>query len=142
MVVTLWLLGSGLLAQGPAPTLHGTWTASIGAGHAVRGTWSANLPEANTAQGAFAVLNERNQVIFQGMWAATKPAQGWRGSWSARVAGERRSGETFAGMWQVDDAPTGRTLAELLQGSLLKDVSGSWQGRGRAGKWRLMGSKP
>lgn len=141
VVALLLLLGLGLLAQAPAPTLRGTWTASIGPAQAVRGTWSARLPEANTAQGAFTVLNERNQVVLQGAWAATKSAQGWRGSWSARVAGERRPGETFTGTWQADGAPAGRTLSELLQGTLVKEVIGSWQSRGRAGKWRLMGSR-
>jgi hypothetical protein len=99
------------------------------------------LPEVNTAQGAFAVVNERNQVILQGTWAATS-AQGWRGSWSARVAGDRRSGETFTGTWRAEGALVGQTLEELLHRTLAKEVTGSWQSRGLAGKWRLMGLKP
>ena len=142
MVVTLLLLGSNPLAQAPASTLRGTWTASVGSAQALRGTWSANMRDANTAQGAFAVVNERNQIVLQGTWAATKSAQGWRGSWSARVAGDRPPGETLTGTWQADGTPASRTLAELLQETLVKEVIGSWQSRGRAGKWRLMGSRP
>jgi hypothetical protein len=136
------VLGSGLLAQAPAPTLRGTWSASVGAAQAVGGTWSASLPEANVAKGAFTVLNERNQVVLQGTWAATKSAQGWRGSWSARLAGGRRPGQTFTGTWQAEGALAGRTLSDLLQGTLAQEVTGAWQARGRAGKWRLMGSRP
>jgi len=142
MVVTFFLLGSGPMAQAPAPTLRGTWAASIGAGQTVRGTWSANLPEANTAQGAFAVVNERSQVVLQGTWAATKSAQGWRGSWSARTVSDQRASETLTGAWQADGTQAGRTLADLLQGTLAKDVTGSWQSGGRTGKWRLTGSRP
>ena len=142
MVVTLLLMGSGPLAQAPAPTLRGTWTASIGPAQAVRGTWSANVRDANTAQGAFAVVNERNQVVLQGTWAATKSAQGWRGSWSARIAADRPTGEMLTGTWQADGTLAGRTLADLLQGTLVKEVTGSWQSQGRAGKWRLAGSRP
>jgi hypothetical protein len=142
MVVMLLLLGSGPLAQAPAPALRGTWTASVGSAQALRGTWSANMRDANTAQGAFAVVNERNQVVLQGTWAATTTAQSWRGSWSARIAGDRPPGETMTGTWQAEGARAGQTLADLLQATLVKEVTGSWQSRGRTGKWRLMGSKP
>ena len=135
------VLGSGLLAQAPAPALRGTWSASLDRARAVGGTWSASFPEANVAQGAFTVLNERRQVVLQGTWAATKSAQGWRGSWSARVAGGRPS-QTLTGTWQAEGARAGRTLTDLMQSTLIKEVTGSWQARGRAGKWRLMGSRP
>jgi len=48
----------------------------------------------------------------------------------------------LTGTWQAEGARPGQTLADLLQGTLVKEVTGSWQSRGRTGKWRLMGSKP
>ena len=92
--------------------------------------------------GSGAGTDERNQIVLQGTWAATKAAQGWRGSWSARVTSDRPPGETLTGTWQAEGALAGQTFADLLQGTLVKEVTGSWQSRGRAGKWKLTGSRP
>jgi hypothetical protein len=89
------------------------------------------------------MLNTANQIVQQGTWAAQKADREWQGTWSVRLATERsRSAQTLSGTWQA--AVKGvqeRTLIEMLQATLARDISGTWvTSGGLKGGWTLKGS--
>ena len=58
----------------------------------------------------------------------------WQGTWSARV----RSGQVFSGTWQAAVKESeARSLGELLQQTLERQITGSWRSQGLAGNWWL-----
>ena len=143
------LLSAGLLARQPAPILQGTWTATVEPKQVLRGAWSAQaLPgQPNAAIGSWTLINDARQVVMEGTWSADKSARGWQGTWSARVltgrsaAGGPLYGAPTSGTWQTQ-APESdvRTLAELLQRTLEKEIAGSWRHNQLTGYWWLKGS--
>jgi hypothetical protein len=143
------LLTCSVAAQRPAVSLRGTWTASSGSAQAFRGTWAAEIrPEApNTARGSWTVLDAENRIVLQGTWSAQKNARTWQGSWSAvvatRAAGRSTSGRPISGMWQAETEVAGTgTLLEMLQRTIEKEVTGTWQSGRLGGRWVLKGSRP
>jgi hypothetical protein len=140
------LLSTCVFAQQPAPVLQGTWAASAGAKQAFRGTWSAQpLPgRPNAVIGAWTILDAANRVVREGTWSAEKSAQGWQGAWSARAmtgrsaAGDATLGAPVSGTWQTDAADLNvRTLTELLQKTVEREIAGTWRRGQAAGHWRL-----
>jgi hypothetical protein len=144
LAVTL-LLTSPVFAQ-PAPVLQGSWTASAGPNQGFHGMWSAMvLPGTrNAGRGSWTLLNAANQIVLQGVWSAEKSVRGWQGTWSARIQTGRSpsarssSGTSFSGTWRADmtDAED-KTLAEMLQRTLEKEIAGAWRSGPRAGRWSL-----
>jgi len=137
------LLAFGMAAQQPAEVLSGSWTASAGPKQVYRGRWSGQrLPDKpNAALGSWVVVNDANETVQQGTWAAEKSAQGWRGQWSARVAtGRDSTGTVISGTWQSAADSKGTTLADLLRRTLEEQVAGSWRSGQLAGYWWLKGS--
>jgi hypothetical protein len=130
---------------------RGTWTATAGpsAAQAMRGSWSAETLAStqNMARGSWTLLNASSEVVLQGTWSAVKSGGGgWQGTWSARVVtrqptGGSTPGRVFSGAWQVTTELKGKTLAEMLQGTLEAEVAGSWRSVGLAGNWWLRGSR-
>jgi hypothetical protein len=129
------------LAQSPATTIRGSWSAAAGANQVFQGTWTAApaSSDPNVAQGSWTLLNRSNEIVAQGTWSAMKTASVWSGSWQARVL--TKSGATsrlLSGNWrtQIGDADV-RTLQELLHKTLSGVVNGTW-GSGRlTGAWSL-----
>jgi hypothetical protein len=154
-VIAAILLTCCASAQQPAPppALRGAWAATAGPKQVYRGSWSAQVltQTANRAQGSWALLNATNQIVLEGTWSAGKSARGWDGTWSARVvtrqsgsgrAASGRSGQAFSGTWQAAAADSkNKTLADMLQSTLEKQVSGSWQSGRQSGNWSLRGSR-
>jgi hypothetical protein len=152
-VIAALLLACCASAQQPAPALRGSWTATVGAKQVYRGSWSAQvlIETANRAQGAWALLNATHQIVLEGTWSAEKSARGWNGTWSARVvtrqsgsgrAASGQSGQLLSGTWQTAAADSkNKTLADMLQSTIERQVSGSWQGGRRNGSWSLLGSR-
>ena len=141
-IITL-LLAFGMVAQQPAEVLSGSWTASAGPNQVYRGRWSGQpLPDKpDAAHGSWVVVNDANQTVQQGTWAAEKSAQGWRGQWSARIAtGRDASGKVVSGTWQSAEDSKGTTLADLLQKTLEQQIAGAWRSGQLAGYWWLKGS--
>jgi hypothetical protein len=133
--VAIVLLTSVAATEQAAAALHGTWTATAGA-RVLRGTWTAEpvRDTANTARGTWQLLNDANQILIDGSWAAQKTPRLWQGTWSARV----RSGQVFSGTWQAAVKESeARSLGELLQQTLERQITGSWRSQGLAGNWWL-----
>ena len=125
------------MAQEPAQTLHGTWIARAGQTRILRGTWAGGaLPHhPNVAQGTW-TLTSGGQTVLQGTWRAEKNRQGWEGHWSGHTA----RGESVAGAWGADlEHWSGKTLRDMLELTLQKQVSGWWQTGNAEGNWWLKG---
>ena len=136
------VLTCGSFAQQPPDVLRGSWSATVGPNQVYRGQWSGQpLPgQANAVQGSWLVLNDASQILLQGTWAADKAKEGWRGQWSARIAtGRQASGPMLSGTWQSTADAKSATLAEMLQRTLVEQVSGSWSSGRLAGNWWLKG---
>jgi hypothetical protein len=131
-------------AQAP-PVLHGTWTATAGPTQVYRGSWSAQpLPDnPNAVRGSWTLVNGVNQVVLEGTWSAEKSVGGWQGTWSARILTRPSSpGRLVSGTWQATTGDSsGKTLAEMLQHTMQRQVTGSWRSGRLAGNWSLRGSR-
>jgi hypothetical protein len=132
-------LASCTFAQGPAPELHGTWTAAAGS-QTLRGSWGAETsprtPDA--AQGYWTLLNDSGERILQGTWSARKARSRWHGTWTARTA----QGQSFSGSWDADMTQSkDKTFVDMLTRTLEKEIAGSWQSGRYGGNWWLKGLK-
>jgi hypothetical protein len=133
------------MAQQTPTILRGTWSASIGTSRVIRGSWSARIDSAkrDAAGGAWAIVDDRNRVMLEGVWSAVKSAQGWNGTWSARTGTTASgAGRTFSGTWRADikDAEV-KTLGDMLQRTVVDQVTGSWRSGSLEGQWRLQGAQ-
>jgi hypothetical protein len=144
LALLLWLTLSSIDQSSP-PVLRGTWTATAGK-QVFHGTWSAqavpNSPDA--ANGSWALLNQSNQIVVMGTWSAVKTPRSWSGTWQARIVpagGRGTPGKLMAGTWRADiESSDQRTLGELLQESLQREITGAWQSGPLSGRWSLKGS--
>ncbi len=133
--MTLLLASCAVAQQAPA-VLRGSWIAAAGPNRVFRGRWSAQaLPATkNAAHGSWTLLNDRNQIVLEGTWAARKSARGWRGSWSARI----QKGGSVSGAWEAEMADSNRkTFEDMLKGTAEKQIAGSWQSGRAQGNWWL-----
>jgi len=137
MVLTACAMAQQAPTNPPENTLRGTWIATAGP-QMFRGRWWANLsPNThNSAQGAWTLLSDSNQILLEGTWSARKSPSGWQGTWSARI-GEGRS---FSGTWSsAQEDINVKTFEDMLKAALQKQVSGSWQKGRMQGNWWLQG---
>jgi hypothetical protein len=146
LTVALLLVWSSV-AQEPAATVQGTWSAS-GSARTFRGTWSAEVqprtPDA--AKGSWTLLDEKNRLILQGTWSAQKRDRTWAGNWSAQIVTRTPKGSTagrlITGTWTARMEPSGgATFLEMLQRTLDGSVGGTWRSGGHGGEWTLSGSR-
>jgi hypothetical protein len=133
--VLLLLFWSFLAMPQQSPsTYRGTWTATTG-GTTYRGTWTGHtLPRLpNAARGTWAMVTETDRIVMNGTWSAEKTPDEWRGTFTADTRGR-----VFSGRWKADlgEAP-GKTLQEMLQLAMQKEVGGAWDSGGRYGNWWL-----
>jgi hypothetical protein len=92
----------------------------------------------NAAQGSWTLHNDSGEVTLSGTWSARKASSDWQGTWSARTA----QGRTFSGTWNADiSASRDKTLADMLNRTLEKEVAGSWHSGRYEGNWWLRGLK-
>ena len=147
METLLWLAIVSLAVVQPASSpLRGTWTASIGTAQSLRGTWTADLDTRapNAATGSWTLLNQANAIIAERTWSAVRTPRTWSGTWSARIlppGGRGAPGRIRSGNWRADiPAGSSSTLAEMLQSTLQKEISGAWRSAGLQGRWSLRGS--
>jgi len=63
-----------------------------------------------------------------------KSLAGWQGNWTARL----NSGRAFSGTW-TSEMTDGKTFEDMLNQTLAKQVTGSWQSGRMQGNWSLMG---
>lgn len=120
-------------------TSRGTWIATAGQSRTFRGRWWARVASAtrNAASGSWTLLSDSNQIILEGTWSARKSAQGWQGTWSARVT----RGAPFNGTWTSNTPDiTAKTFEDLLQVTIAKQVAGSWKSGRMQGNWWLQGA--
>ena len=132
------LVGTCALAQEPPPVVRGNWAATAGPTQTFRGRWSgqASPQDKNAALGSWTLLGDHNRILLEGTWSAQKGSQGWRGTWTARIA----NGRSFSGTWRADLADlAGKTFEEMLNATLEKQVSGSWRSGRSQGGWWLTG---
>ena len=140
LLVALGLTASSLAQQSPVE-LHGSWTATGGSNRTFWGTWTAQVSadKPNTAEGSWALLNEGGQTLLEGTWAANKTRLGWQGAWAARTL----AGQSLSGTWSADiGGSNGKTLKQMLEWTLDKDILGSWHSGHDQGKWRLKSFAP
>lgn len=133
LVISLCAFG-----QEPARIIHGTWIATIGKTRVLHGRWAGGtLPHRpNLAEGTW-TLDVTGQVTLHGTWKAEKSDRGWQGIWSGRTA----QGESLAGSWGTGfEHWHGRTLEDMLERTLVVQVSGWWQAGHMQGDWWLKGS--
>ncbi len=118
---------------------HGTWIATIGKGRVLHGSWTGGtLPHhPNIAEGTW-TLTSAGQMALQGTWRAEKNSRSWEGRWFGRTA----VGESLAGSWGADlEHWRGKTLRDMLERTLVEEVSGWWQSGQAQGNWWLKGSR-
>jgi len=140
-VVLIFSSGQHLLAsaQEVPIELRGGWTATAGVNRTFTGAWTAQLSpdKPNSAEGSWTLINEAGQITLEGTWAANKTRFGWQGAWSARTL----TGQLFSGTWTADIAGSnGKTLRQMLEWTLEKDILGSWRSGRYQGGWRLKGT--
>jgi hypothetical protein len=141
LIITGLLLASLATAQNrprdTTKTWRGTWIATF-TSRTFRGRWWASLVGDihNAASGSWTLLSDSNQIMLEGTWSAKKSAQGWQGNWSATVG----RGAPFRGTW-TSNAPdlTAKTLEDLLQSTINRQVSGAWRSGRMQGNWWLQG---
>ena len=133
------LLASGMFAQQPASedehSWRGAWVATAGA-RTFHGRWTGQLlPKTrNAASGSWTLLSDSNQILLEGTWSMRKSSAGWQGTWTARL----NSGRAFSGTW-TSEMTDGKTFEDMLNQTLAKQVTGSWQSGRMQGNWSLMG---
>ena len=139
------ILSLGVTAFAPAQAasveLHGSWTATEGSNRTFWGTWTAEVSadKPNTAEGSWALLNEGGQILLEGTWAANKTRLGWQGAWATRTL----AGQSLSGTWSAEIAGSnGKTLKQMLEWTLDKDIRGSWHSGHDQGQWRLKSFAP
>jgi hypothetical protein len=140
-VAVALLLGGCAMAQEAPPVFHGSFTATAGTNQALRGAWSGQaLPQRpNDVRGSWAIINEGDQVVLEGMWSAQKSRASWQGSWTART----KQGASFSGTWKADiSESSGKTFEEMLKLTMEKEIAGSWRSGRSLGNWRLKSSPP
>lgn len=123
-----------------SPVLEGSWMAGIDSGQTFRGAWSGQTSpqNPNTARGSWTLFGDENSIVLEGTWSARKTGQGWQGAWTARTA----RGQTISGTWQADLASFGgKTLEQMLQRTVEKEVAGFWASGRHQGNWWLQGSR-
>jgi hypothetical protein len=119
-------------------TCRGTWIATVAQSRTFRGRWWASLVGDihNAASGSWTLLGDSNQIVLEGTWSARKSAQGWQGSWSAKVG----RGAPVSGTWTSNTPDlTAKTLEDLLQSTIERQVAGSWKSGRVQGNWWLQG---
>lgn len=119
--------------------LHGTWIATVGKGRVLHGTWTGGTlsHQPNVAEGTW-TLSSAGQMVLQGTWRAEKNSRSWEGRWFGRTA----MGESLAGSWGADlEHWHGKTLRDMLERTLVGEVSGWWQSGQAQGNWWLKGSR-
>jgi len=134
-------LGATAFAQAQAApvALRGSWTATAGLSRTFWGTWTAQLSpdKPNAAEGSWTLLNQDGQTLLEGTWAANKTRFGWQGAWAARTM----TGQSLSGAWTAEiTGSSSKTLKQMLEWTLEKDILGSWHSGRDQGKWRLRGS--
>lgn len=114
---------------------RGAWAASAGP-RAFHGRWWAQVlaHSPNAASGSWTLLSDANQIVLEGTWSAKKFVSGWQGTWTARP----NSGQVFSGTWS-SEMTDGKTLEDMLQKTLEKQVTGEWRKGRMQGNWWLMG---
>ena len=127
----------------PPAVLRGSWVATSQK-QVLRGVWSAQLSAdaPNAAIGSWAILSTANQIVLQGTWSAEKSLRGWEGTWTARTSTPSGgAGESFSGTWQASLKDfEGRNLADMLRGTMMQEIAGTWSSKGLSGSWSLKGS--
>jgi len=126
-------------AQQSSTVLQGTWTARAGPTQVFRGAWSAEiLPGSpNTARGSWTLWNDRNEMVLEGTWSASKTGRDWQGSWTARAA----TGQSFTGGWNADLSGSAlKTIQDMFERTAQKEVAGSWRSGRYQGNWWCKGS--
>jgi hypothetical protein len=134
-------LASGVTARGQNSTneLTGMWTASVGNGPLMRGTWLAQVSQGtpNAASGSWSLLNDASEIVLTGRWSAWKTPKRWEGSWTARA----KNGRSLSGTWSAGLGDfKGRTMQEMLELTVQKQIGGAWQSGRYQGNWWLEGS--
>jgi hypothetical protein len=132
--------GQRVVKERDSPVLAGTWIATAGPTQVFRGAWSGQTsPQTpNTALGSWALFNEASEIVLEGTWSMRKTGQGWQGSWTARTS----KGQSFSGTWGADLANfSGKTIEQMLESTVEKQVAGSWISGRRQGNWWLKGSR-
>jgi hypothetical protein len=133
------LLTASVFAQQPANedehSWRGAWLATAGA-RTFHGRWTGQLlPKThNAASGSWTLLSDSNQILLEGTWSMRKSSAGWQGTWTARL----NSGRAFSGTW-TSEMTDGKTFEDMLNQTLAKQVTGSWQSGRMQGNWSLMG---
>jgi hypothetical protein len=132
---------SVVLAQSPASSIQGSWSATAVPNQVFQGTWTAEPVSAdpNAAQGSWTLVNRSNQIVMRGTWSAVKNARVWSGNWQARVATSRgATSRLLSGTWRTEmtDANV-QSLAALLQKTLSDQINGTWGSGGLRGAWSL-----
>jgi hypothetical protein len=145
LAITIRLLFAALLAsacalgQQPAQTLHGAWIATAGRGKVFHGTWAgATLPhQQNVAEGTW-TLTSAGQMVLEGTWRAEKSSRSWEGRWTGRTV----TGQALGGSWGADlEHWHGKTLQQMLELTMVEEVSGWWQSGRAQGNWWLRGPR-
>jgi hypothetical protein len=138
-IVSLLLTAGARAADAPADSqIDGVWTATKASGEAFRGFWTAEVAVATprVALGTWTLTNGIGDVMMNGTWSARQAPRGWRGAWSARVAG---TNQVLSGTWEADDSTLkgAKTFRDLLTRTAQKQIAGVWH-LGRAhGNWWL-----
>lgn len=139
MLLVALFISSCVLGQEPARVLHGTWIATVGKGRVLHGTWSGGAlrHRPNVAVGTW-TLDTTGQVVLEGTWRAEKSSRGWEGYWAGRTA----AGQSLAGSWGTSfEHWHGKTLQDMLERTLVDQVSGWWQAGHLQGDWWLKGAR-
>lgn len=132
------LVCAAALGGQPAPSIHGTWTATVGPRQVLHGTWTGHaLPgRPNVAEGSWTLV-DAGQVVRAGTWRAEKTHRNWEGSWTGRTM----DGRSLAGTWGAYlEEWHGKTFQDLLERTLQQQVSGWWESGRAQGYWWLKGS--
>lgn len=138
LAMTLFADSHKLVGQEPL-TVRGEWVATAGSLQSLRGRWigQALASDLDVIHGSWALTSEAGKTLLTGTWSARKTGLGWQGTWSARDRFRR----TLSGTWKADEPGTrGKSLQQLLEQTLEKQMSGSWRRRGLQGHWWLKGS--
>ena len=139
LAVTILLWVPAVAAEEVPPIRHGEWIATVESGRSLRGRWVGQaLPEdPNALHGSWLLLSDSGKIALSGTWSARKTQRGFRGSWSVQDQSHR----TVSGTWRVAvGSGGGTTLQQLLEQTLVGQVSGAWRSGRRQGQWWVRGA--